>query len=238
MRRPTLVAIIAPVLAALGIAATSAACGKPAPTPAPATARAAAPSDTAAASREPLRKASPLAGLAGQHIVVLPVHYLRADTLGLAARVIDQRATLAALDSAIERALGERGFRTSWSYPPALARSAKRNAGYVSDPYALAAERLRAGVRMSDERLAEPFASQLRSIIAVTDARYALFPVELRFEQLTDGRIRPVLHVALLDGRASSVRWMGDVRGAASTDITPATYESVAFALADLVAAP
>lgn len=235
MRRPKLVAIVAPVLAALGAAATLAACSKPAPqTPAPAT----APSDTASAPRAPLRTASPLAGLAGQHIVVLPVHYVRADTLGFAARITDQRATLAALDSAIERALGERGFRTSWSYPPALARSAKRNAGYVSDPYALAAERLRAGVRMSDDRLAEPFASQLRSIIAVTDARYALFPVELRFERLTDGRTRPVLHVALLDGRASSVRWIGDVRGAASADITPATYESVAFALADLVAAP
>ena len=235
MRRPKLVAIVAPVLAALGAAATFAACSKPAPqTPAPAT----APSDTARAAQAPLRTASPLAGLAGQHIVVLPVHYVRADTLGFSARITDQRATLAALDSAIERALGERGFRTSWSYPPALARSAKRNAGYVSDPYALAAERLRAGVRMADDRLAEPFASQLRSIIAVTDARYALFPVELRFERLTDGRMRPVLHVALLDGRGSSVRWMGDVRGAASTDITPATYESVAFALADLVAAP
>lgn len=235
MRRPKLVAIVAPVLAALGAAATFAACRKPAPqTPAPAT----APSDTARAAQAPVRAASPLAGLAGQHIVVLPVHYVRADTLGFSARITDQRATLAALDSAIERALGERGFRTSWSYPPALARSAKRNAGYVSDPYALAAERLRAGVRMPDDRLAEPFASQLRSIIAVTDARYALFPVELRFERLTDGRIRPVLHVALLDGRGSSVRWMGDVRGAASTDITPATYESVAFALADLVAAP
>lgn len=235
MRRPKLVAIVAPVLAALGAAATFAACRKPAPqTPAPAT----APSDTARAAQAPVRTASPLAGLAGQHIVVLPVHYVRADTLGFSARITDQRATLAALDSAIERALGERGFRTSWSYPPALARSAKRNAGYVSDPYALAAERLRAGVRMPDDRLAEPFASQLRSIIAVTDARYALFPVELRFERLTDGRIRPVLHVALLDGRGSSVRWMGDVRGAASTDITPATYESVAFALADLVAAP
>ena len=236
MRRPKLVAIVAPVLAALGAAATIAACGKPAPQPAP-TPAVAAP-DTASPARTPLRAASPLAGLAGQHIVVLPVHYLRPDTLGYAARITDQRATLAALDSAIERALGERGFRTSWSYPPALARSAKRNAGYVSDPYSLAAERLRAGVRMPDDRLAEPFASQLRSIIAVTDARYALFPVELRFERLTDGRVRPVLHVALLDGRASSVRWMGDVRGAASANITPATYESVAFALADLVAAP
>jgi len=229
------VAIVAPVLVALGAAATLAACGKPAPqAPAPT----AAPTAGTAAVQAPMRAASPLAGLAGQHIVVLPVHYIRPDTIGGAARIADPRGTLAALDSAIERSLGERGFRTSWSYPPALARSAKRNAGYVTDPYSLAAERLRSGVRMADDRLAEPLASQLRSIVAVTDARYALFPVELRFERAADGKMRPVLHVALLDARGSSVRWTGDVRGAAGTDITPATLESVAFALADLVAAP
>ena len=237
MRRSKLVAIVAPVLVALGAAATFAACAKPAP---PAPAPQAAPADTQASqpAQLPVRTMSPLAGLAGQHIVVLPVHYLRADTIGAAARIEDPRGTLAALDSAIERALGERGFRTSWSYPPALARSARRNAGYVSDPYSLAGERLRFGVRMSDDRLAEPLASQLRSIVAVTDARYALFPVELRFERVPDGKLRPILHVALLDARGSSVRWMGDVRGAAGTNITPATLESVAFALADLVAAP
>ena len=237
MRRSKLVAIVAPVLVALGAAATFAACARPA---APAPAPQAAPADTQASqpAQQPVRTISPLAGLAGQHIVVLPVHYLRADTIGAAARIEDPRGTLAALDSAIERALGERGFRTSWSYPPALARSARRNAGYVSDPYSLAGERLRFGVRMSDDRLAEPLASQLRSIVAVTDARYALFPVELRFERVPDGKIRPVLHVALLDARGSSVRWMGDVRGAAGTNITPSTLESVAFALADLVAAP
>jgi len=237
VRRPKLVAIVAPVLVAFGASATFAACVKPA---AQAPVPQAVPADTAAhvPAQAPMRAMSPLAGLAGQHIVVLPLHYLRPDTIGVAARIDDPRGLLATLDSAIERALGERGFRTSWTYPPALARSARRNAGYVTDPYSLAAERLRSGVRMSDDRLAEPLASQLRSIVAVTDARYALFPVELRFERVPGGRMRPVLHVALLDARGSSVQWTGDVRGAVGTTITPATLESVAFALADLVAAP
>ncbi len=182
--------------------------------------------------------ATPLAGLAGQHIVVLPLHYIRADTSGFAAQITDPRATLAALDSAIEREFDARGFGSTWTFPPALARSAKRNAGYVSNPYSLAAERLRSSVRMADDRLAEPFASQLRAMVAVTDARYALFPVELRFERLADGRMLPLLHVVLLDARGSSVRWAGDVRGAASATLTPATIESLAFAFADLVAAP
>jgi hypothetical protein len=166
------------------------------------------------------------------------VHYIRADTMGFATQITDPRGTLAALDSAIERELAARGVGNSWTFPPALARSAKRNAGYVADPYALAAERLRPGARIADERLAEPFASQIRGIVAVTDARYALFPVELRFERIADGRMRPVLRVVLLDARGSSIRWGGDIRGAASSAVTPATVESLAFALADLVAAP
>lgn len=237
MRRPKLVAIVAPVLAALGAAVTLSTCSKPASqSPAPAAASAA---DTVpAAAQSPPRRVSPLAGLAGQHIVVLPVHYLRADTIGWSSRITEPRGTLAALDSAIERALSERGFRTDWTYPPALARSARRNAGYVSDPYSLAAERLRLGARAIEGQVPEPLGSQIRSIVAVTDARYALFPVELRFERLPDGRARPVLRLALMDGRGASVRWMGDVRGAAANEFTSSTLESVAFALADLVAAP
>jgi hypothetical protein len=221
---------------ATAVGSMVAACSHPAPaTPAPAAASTS--SDTVPpAAQVPL--GTPLAGLAGQHIVVLPVHYIRADTMGFATRIDDPRALLASLDSAIQNELATRSVGSNWTFPPALARSARRNAGYVSDPYHLAAERLRLGSRLPDDRLSEPFASQLRGIIAVTEARYALFPVELRFERVADGRMRPVLRVVLLDGRGSSVRWGGDIRGAASNDITPATVESLAFALADLVAAP
>jgi hypothetical protein len=239
VRRTKLASILAAFVAMFGMATLFNGCSKPAPqTPAPAAAPNAAVADTGPVTRATMPAATPLAGLAGQHIVVLPVHYIRGDTLGFATQITDPRGTLAALDSAIERELEARGVGAGWTFPPALARSAKRNAGYVSNPYSLAAERLRTGVRMSDERLAEPFASQIRAIVAVTDARYAIFPVELRFERLADGRMLPLLHVVLLDARGSSVRWAGDVRGAASASITPATVESLAFALADLVVAP
>lgn len=183
--------------------------------------------------------ARPFAGLAGQQVIVLPTHYLRPDTLGWSARVTDQRGMLAALDSAIERVLGDRGFRTSWIYPPTLARSAKRNAGYVADPYALAGEGLRPLARSpSMGQIRDPLASQLRSLVAMTSARYALFPVELRFEAAAGGDARPVLRVALIDARLSSVRWSGDVRGNTAAAPGPAVLESVATSLADLVSAP
>lgn len=227
MRHPRLVSIVA----LAGIAALAAACAKPAPAPA------AAPAAEPAPQQPVGRAASPLAGLAGQHVVVLPVHYLRVDTLGWSSSIDRPRETLAALDSAIERSLDERGFRTAWTFPPALARSAKRNAGYVPDPYSLAAERLRSGVTMADNALKEPLASQVRGIIAVTDARYCLFPVELRFEPVAGGA-RPVLRVALLDARASRLVWAGDVRGAVRPKFSDVALESVALALADLIAAP
>lgn len=182
--------------------------------------------------------ALPLAGLAGQRVLVLPAHFLRADTIGWAARVSDPRATLAALDSAIERVLGERGFRTSWVYPEALARSAKRNAGYVADPYALAADRLRPLARTTDNRLREPLATQMRGLVALNDARYAVFPVELRFEPAGRGVARPVVRVVLIDARLSTVRWQGDVRGEPAAELTPALLDSVASSLANLVSAP
>jgi hypothetical protein len=180
----------------------------------------------------------PLAGLVGQHVVVLPTHYLRPDSIGWAARATRPRETMAALDSAIERALSARGFSANWAFPPALARSARRNAGYVADPYALAAERLRPLARTVDNGLHEPLATQIRGIIAMNDARLAVFPVELRFEPAANGMARPVLRVALLDGRTSTVRWAGDVRGAAGAELDVAMLDSIAASFADLVAAP
>lgn len=228
MRRPKALSIVGRVLVAAA-AATLAACRHPAP--------AAVATPTVAPQQAAVRAASPLAGLAGQHVVVLPAHYIKADTIGWAAGIERPRETLAALDSAIERSLGERGFRTSWTFPPALVRSARRNAGYVPDPYSLAAERLRTGVQTADNSLREPLASQVRGVIAVTDARYVLFPVELRFEP-AEGGARAVLHVVLLDGRGSQVRWAGDVRGAVRPRFSDVSLESVALALADIVAAP
>ena len=180
----------------------------------------------------------PMAGLTGQSVVVLPTHYLRPDTIGWAARAARPRETLAALDSAIERALSSRGFAAGWTFPAALARSAKRNAGYVADPYALAGERLRPQARMADNSLHEPLASQIRGIIAMNDARFAIFPVELRFEPAGTDSARPVLRVALLDGRTSTVRWAGDVRGSAGAQLDATMFDSLASAVADLVAAP
>ena len=181
----------------------------------------------------------PLAGLAGQQVIVIPTHYLRpGDSLGWAAAVERPRQLLTELDDEIAFALGERGFRTKWVFPEQLVRSAQRNAAHSPDPRALAAEGLRPLARgRSDGRLGEPLASQLRALVALHGARYALFPVELRFEKI-GGAGRGVLHVLLVDARLSRATWGGDVRGDTASTYGRGSIASVANNLADLIAAP
>ena len=181
----------------------------------------------------------PLAGLAGQQVIVIPTHYLRpGDSLGWAGAVERPRQLLGDLDDEIAFALGERGFRTQWVFPEQLVRSAQRNAAHSPDPRALAAEGLRPlAKRRSDGQLGEPLASQLRALVALHGARYALFPVELRFEKIGGGG-RAVLHVLLLDARLSRATWGGDVRGDTASTYGRGVIASVANSLADQVAAP
>lgn len=181
----------------------------------------------------------PLAGLAGQQVIVLPTHYLRpGDSLGWAEAAERPRQLLTDLDDEIAFALGERGFRTRWVFPEQLIRSAQRNAAHSPDPRALAAEGLRPlARRRSDGQLGEPLASQLRALVALHGARYALFPVELRFEKI-GGVGRAVVHVLLIDARLSRATWGGDVRGDTASTFGRGVIASAANSLADQVAAP
>jgi hypothetical protein len=181
----------------------------------------------------------PLAGLAGQQVIVLPVHYLRpGDSLGWAAAVERPRQLLSDVDDEIAFALEERGFRTRWVFPDQLVRSAQRNAPHSPDPRALAAEGLRPlARRRSDGQLGEPLASQLRALVALHGARYALFPVELRFEKI-GGAGRAVLHVLLIDARLSRATWGADVSGDTASTYGRGSIASAANNLADLIAAP
>ena len=181
----------------------------------------------------------PLAGLAGQQVIVIPTHYLRpGDSLGWAAAVERPRDLLSEVDDELAFALGERGFRTRWVFPEQLVRSAQRNVPHSPDPRALAAEGLRPlARRRPDGMLGEPLASQLRSLVALHGARYALFPVELRFEKV-GGAGRAVLHVLLLDARLSRATWGGDVKGDTASAFGRGLIASAANNLADLIAAP
>ena len=93
--------------------------------------------------------------------------------------------------------------------------------------------------------LADPLASQLRSMVSFTEARLALVPVEIRFFPRGTGPMPPgppmgrvVLRVALVDTRRFTVAWAGDMVSDPAPALTPATIAVLADRLADAMATP
>lgn len=180
--------------------------------------------------------ARPLERLTAEHMLVLPVQYLVfSDSLGWSAAAPATRTYLAGLDDEITFALGERGLRNQWKFAAEVARSVARNAGYAPNPYALAATQLRSKAKADEWQLSEPLASQLRSLVALSDARYVLLPVEVRITG-GHGSGRAMLHVVVIDARRSQIQWAGDIWSAPMTSFSPAIAADLASRLADLIA--
>ncbi len=186
-------------------------------------------------------QARPLAPFAGRHVIVLPTQFLRAgDSLGWAAQAGEPRDYLATMDAEIAFALGQRGLDRAWVFPDRVAASAKRNAPYAPDPYAISAGWLRApGPKKNPEQLFEPLASQLRSVAAFQeDVRYVLLPVEIRFEPIGNGIGHALLRAVLVDTRLNRLVWEADVMSDPEPKFSPALAASLAGHLADLIAEP
>ncbi len=182
--------------------------------------------------------AHPLERLAGEQMLVLPVQYLTfADSLGWSQGAPSSRTYLNTVDDEIAFALTQRGLKGRWTLAPELIRAVARNQGYAPDPRMLAAGDIRSGQKSAEWQLREPLASQLRSLIALTDARYVLFPVEMRLVG-SNGVGHAMLHLVIIDVRRSQVQWSGDLAGAQETKFSPAIAADLASRLADLIAAP
>jgi hypothetical protein len=180
----------------------------------------------------------PLERLAAEQMLVLPVQYVVfADSLGWSQGAPPSRQYLNTVDDEIAFALTQRGLKGHWTMAPDLVRAVARNQGYAPDPRSLAAQEIRAGTKADEWQMHEPLASQLRALIALTDARYILFPVEMRFTG-SNGVGHASLHLVILDARRSQVQWSGDLAGAPETKFSPAIAADIASRLADLIAAP
>ena len=195
------------------------------------------PPATQGPAAQPAR--APLAALATQPVALAPAQYVRGgDSTGWAARIGSAPAFLRSLDSAIAAELVLRGTARSWVTAEALGRSARRNPAFTSDPYALSAESLRHGVRRANGRLGEPLASQMRSLVALTEARHALIPVEVRFEPGANGVTRAMLRLVLVDARLAEIQWAGDVWMEDALPTVPGIVGALADRVADLIAVP
>ena len=90
-------------------------------------------------------------------------------------------------------------------------------------------------------RIGEPipdlFNNNLRPLIGLGDARYALVPVEVWFARKGALQIA-VLKLAMVDGRGGTFVWMGEVGTDPAAAMSPALINSLAARVADLVVAP
>ena len=180
----------------------------------------------------------PLQRLAAERMLVLPVQYLTfADSLGWSRSAPPSRAYLNTLDEEIAFALTQRGLKGQWTMAPDLERAVARNQGYAPDPRVLAADEVRSAAATAEWQLREPLASQLRALLALSDARYVLFPVELRITG-SNGVGHAMLHLVIIDARRSQVQWSGDLSGAPMTKFSPAIAADIASRLGELIASP
>ena len=99
-----------------------------------------------------------------------------------------------------------------------------------------ALDAVRVALRKRDEPLAEPFASQLRALAGVSDARYALIPLDLRFVPNGPGSSgRAALRLAVVDARGAQLVWVGEVAGDPSSTFGSEVLASLAQRVSDLV---
>jgi hypothetical protein len=185
-------------------------------------------------SATPTPESLPLSGIVGQNIVVAPVQALRIPPdVGWPA-LPASRVALAKLDSVITDTLRVRVANAGWVYADGVVKSAVNNPTYATDPRALAVNPLRSAAVKVGDRLPEPVASQLRTMIAFHDVRLVMIPLDLTIEPVSPGGGRPVLHLMLVDPRSSVVRWIGKVTGADSPAFTPEISANLAARFADL----
>jgi hypothetical protein len=178
---------------------------------------------------------APLNSFAAMPLIVLPAQRV-VDVLGWGAKAGVPRVVLASIDSSLEAVVREKGI-TSWIMASTLARTARRNPTYATNPADIrAGDAVRFLERQRDENIPEPVASQLRTLAGFHDARYALIPVEVRFEAgSAAGTGRAIIRMAVLDVRGSRLVFIGDIAGSDAPDYTPTLGAAVARRFADLV---
>jgi hypothetical protein len=182
-------------------------------------------------------QAHPLAGMVGQPVLIAPVQAFRgAPELGWS--VPRGQDAIHVMDADLAASLSERVGSRTWVYPDALVEAYTRNSMYATDPRQLNSETLRARTLTVGGQLPEPLATQIRTMIALSDARLVLIPAELRLERLPNGMGRAVLRLVLVDGRSAEIKWAGEAFGDEVAMYGPAVTASVASRVADLIAAP
>lgn len=185
-----------------------------------------------ACSGGPAPEPSPGPGLLrGQTVLVLPVQYVSSGSARLAGTAGTGEAARQA-DAEIAFALSELDARVGWVFPDRQADVLRQRPSVEVDPFALSADEVREGGR-GMRRIRDPLYGEIRAMAALFDARFALWPLELSYEEAASGDGRLAIRALLLDARGGDVMWRGTVRGQPHPVHSPAALASAAQAFAE-----
>ncbi len=185
---------------------------------------------------------SPLSGMIGRHMVVFPGQYLALAGPGGTWDITQEgRTLLPILDEEIADAMRKRGANNNWTFGPDITARADRNAGLAGDPRQLSVQAVRRNPA-GDTPLPEPLASQIRTLVSLTNARYALLPIETHLDN-RNGERKGSLRVLMIDSRTARIVWAGDIVApvvrdpvTATDSLTPFGFRQFARGLANAVA--
>jgi hypothetical protein len=157
----------------------------------------------------------PTAGLASTKVPLLPLTLIAADeALGWTA-LANQHAALAAADSVIGTLITARAPEVTWVLPEELRRQARRSPTFATNP-----DQMGTAILRSDKMavVLDPLRSELRALVAIADARYALVPAQLVFKHpIAPGAPAGVgtaeLTIVIVDARLGRVGWRTVARG-------------------------
>ncbi len=164
----------------------------------------------------------PTAGLASSRVPILPFTLVVAeDSLGWEQVLGDRKTVIAAADSVLGGLLKVRAPEVSWVLPDEVRRQARRSPTFGSNPDQMATALLRSE-RLVD--VPDPLRSELRTLVALAGARYALVPAALVYLRATPDSSGPAsgpaaavaraeLSIVLVDARLGRVGWRTVARG-------------------------
>lgn len=141
---------------------------------------------------------------AGQSVPVLPITLVLPDSSLAAGELFRRRDVLLPwTDSIIVEHLASRAPEVLWVFPDELRRIARRNPGVAPDPDRMGQSVMRADI----DKVPDPFRANLRTLVALTDARLAFIPAALVFRQPEPGVVEAQLMAVMVDARRGTVMW-------------------------------
>jgi hypothetical protein len=120
----------------------------------------------------------------------------------------EAKVWLARFDSVFTARLEDGGIGPGWAYARDAIRYARSNPTYVNDPRTMGAQLLKGDKIKAGVPLPEPFASRIRALVAIADARHAIVPVVVRIDSTTTPRTAK-LQLMFIDAKLSRVDWSG-----------------------------